>query len=108
MADPVYVIGRRARRIERLHDEQDRLLSFADMERCNHLKTTFNDYVDCSLHHNKNKELRVVIEVPTRTSEAALLCFVYATKRAGERPILDGLDANGGMKHGGLVIFPEN
>lgn len=77
MADRVY--NRRFERIERIHDEQDTLIP--DLERCRQMKASFNSQL-------LKKEFEVVI--PPGTSEAAQLCFIYATRRVGERPIVNG------------------
>jgi hypothetical protein len=82
------VYNRRHERIERLHDEQDTLLSKEDLDRCQELKANFNRDLE-----------REQLVIPPYTSEAALLCFVYATKRVGEKPI---------VKDGLVVIFPSS
>lgn len=100
------VFSRRHERVERIHDKQDELLSKEDFDRCSTLRATFNAVAMKSAEVHQ-KEMELLISIPPKTTEAALLCFLYSTRRVGERPVLSKLDADGGMKDGlGTVLFP--
>jgi hypothetical protein len=77
------ILGRRQERIEQLHDLQDSLLSPKDLETCNTLKKLYNEKV---LKHFDVEPF--TIELPLGIQEGAQLCFLYATRRMGERPTL--------------------
>ncbi len=91
------VFFRRHEQVERIHDDQDKIMSKEDYDRCCKLKESFNAAV--------MMEKPFTIPVPVETSERALLCFVLATKRVGERPKWSELDKEGGMVDGGVVTF---
>jgi hypothetical protein len=72
---------RKAERLERIHDVQDSMMSAEDYKRCNELKDSYNKHVK---QYGGDPFL---IEIPPGTSEVAYNCFLYATKRVGEKPI---------------------
>ncbi len=100
----IRVYDRNRERVERIHDKQDSMLSAEDMTRCNALKVAFNTIASTSGALRKGG-VEFAVPIPKGTSEAALLCFVYSTRRVDERPILSGQDARGGMKDGGKAVF---
>jgi hypothetical protein len=75
------LIPRKAERLERIHDVQDSMMNAEDYNRCNELKHRYNMLVK---EHGGDSFL---IAIPPGTSEVAYNCFLYATKRVGERPI---------------------
>lgn len=69
-------------RIEKIHDWQDTLLSKDELNQCNNLRLTYNEMV------KRRGKSEFVVEVPIEVTDNALLCFMYATKRTGEKPVM--------------------
>ncbi len=79
------VFDRRHERIERINDQQDRMMLNEDRARCDELKARFNATA-MKLGEAHKAELAFRVPVPRGTSETALLCFTWATRRVGEVP----------------------
>lgn len=83
-------------RIERLHDDQDTLLSKEERDKCNQLRAQF-----VFLSQMYDKKAFTMGFSKKEVSPSAELCFLYATRRIMEKPKVDRTD------HHTIVTFAD-